>query len=519
MDEPAGAKPRAGEAAGSDASGPGPRAPEPAAASGGARAERRFEGIPEDWEGDPQAHFIKGDLARVGALQVLSDFDRIGFRFGMQRIDRRWYTMFVPEVDLKFYDKAVQIGLSAPLRFLFLDEGAPVDEAYVGFNTRVRQEDWDEPGDFLKILHYLMIGGKEREFYLTIGRNNPVTLGHGTLVRRYTSNLDVDHTRTTAELDLYNDYAGMEAFVGDVTSPTVVGALFFVKPGAFIGPGRPLKRLSIGVSTVADVAAPERLETVEGPSGQELVSVDSTGNPVFRDTRLTAVGVDAEIKVVRTAHADVKPYVDHSMFLGHGSGTSLGVLARFTMGEDLVSAMRLRLEARTFDSDFMPGYFDTLYEFQRFQYVTEANADDQTMAPTKLAWLEAQADGPRRYGYYLEATYALVGYFAVSAALEDSTEDYGKTMVLHAEIPASKYFTFFLTYMHNRTGSFSIPFEFDEDNEVFFWAWRVKLLPILALNYRSQRAFEVNRRARTSVDRLFDNVFHFSVDLELGYEF
>ena len=474
--------------------------------------------IPEDWEGDPQQGFIKGDLARVGALQLLSDFDRVAFRAGFQRIERRWFTQFAAELDIKFFEKAVRVGLTAPLRFLFLDEDAPVEEAYQGFHGRLRDEDWDEAGDFFKLLHYLAIGGKEQEFFLSVGRMQPVTIGHGALVRRYSANLDVDHTRTTLEIDVYNPLFGMEGFIGDVTSPTVMGGIFFVKPGALIGPGRPLERLSIGVSAASDASAPRSLHTVER-DGTMTFDVDPAGNPRFSEQAVTAMGVDAEIKVLRTADADLKPYVDHSWLLGHGSGSSLGLLARFNFGQELRSALRLRAEARTHEADYLPGYFDTLYEFQRYQHVTAAHHGQHGFVPTRLVWLESQAGGPRGWGYYLEGSFSLPGYFALSAAIEDSTAPYSKSLMLHAEIPANRYLTFFLTYHRRHVGSFGVPFVFEEDTEVFFWAWRIKLLPILAINYRSQRAFEVNRDARSVTDRLFDNVFHFSADIELGYEF
>lgn len=466
---------------------------------------------------DPQHGFIKGDLSRVGAIELQTDFDRVALHAGVQRIGPRWYSYLEPQLDLKLADRLVKLSLTVPLRTLLYDETAPVDEAWQGSHVRLREEDWDEAGDYLKLLQYLTVGGKEQETFLSISRTQPVTLGHGALVRRYASNLDIDHTRTTLEFDAYNDYLGMEAFIGDVASPSVMGGMVFIKPDALLGPDRPLQRLSLGFSVASDVGAPLALSSVARPDGQYL-EMDAGGRPSFREQAVTGMGVDAEIKVVRTAHADVKPYIDHSWLMTHGAGTTLGVLARFNAGEEQVSAFRLRGELRTYDANYLPGYFDTLYEFQRYQFVTEASPA-HGFVPTKLAWLNLQEGEPRRYGYYLEASYALVSWFALTAALEDSTAAHEKGLMLHAEIPANRFLTFFLTYHRRCTDGFSIPFEFEEDTELFFWAVRLKLLPILAINYRSQRAFEENREARTTSDRLFANVFHFALDIEVGYEF
>jgi hypothetical protein len=476
--------------------------------------------LPSQSEVDPQAGFIKGDLARVGAIELRSDFDRVALHAGVQRIGREWLLTATPRLDLKFLEKYVRLGLAVPLRTLLLDEAA-ADLDRSGYRVKLRQEDWDEPGDYLKVLHQLTIGSKEEEFFLGLGQGQPVTLGHGTLVRRYSSNLDLDHTRTTVELDLYDRVLGMEAFIGDLASPSVVGALLFIKPDGLLSPSltdRPLKRLSLGLSLASDVSAPLALSSVSR-DGAEYLAVDETGNPLFREQAVTGLGVDAELKLVRTAHVDLKPYLDHSWLLNHGSGTTLGALARFSVGSSPpFQAWRLRGELRTFEADFLPGYFDALYEFQRYQYVT-GQSPRQGFVPTKLAWLQEQVGGARRFGYYVEASWALVGWVALSAALEDSTAPFAKGLTLHAEIPANRFLTLFLTYHRRGEDSFAVPFDFEEDTEIFFWAVRLKILPILAINYRSQRAFAVNRFAQANLDRLYDNVFHFAVDLELGYEF
>ncbi len=122
-----------------------------------------------------------------------------------------------------------EVALQAPLRF-------ELGEA------RLRPQDWDEVADAGRVLRFARYGEA-----LGIGTITDLTLGHGTLVRRYHGGVDDDTHRLGALLTLEDDAFGGLLFVDQLLGPPVVGARLEARP-------RP--RLTMGLTAVADSAAP-----------------------------------------------------------------------------------------------------------------------------------------------------------------------------------------------------------------------------------------------------------------------
>ena len=471
---------------------------------------------------DVQKGFIKGELAAVGRIDLVSRFHRFGLKAGATGFDKQLYARGEPVLDLNYPDLGLHLGFSLPINVQLADFGVAVDKSFKNVG-QFRSEDWDEPSDYLQVVRYAAFGGKEQEVFVNLSQLDSVSIAHGTVMRRYVSNLDVNRHRVGGELDAYNDYGGFELHVNDLAGPNVVGALAFVKPGRFISEDRPLKRLSAGAHYTADFDAPVSMVC----AGRTVLTCEEElergyFGEVAETETIQFVGLDVEFKPVRSAAADIKPYLDYTQMIGHGGGATLGMLGRFNLGAKRRSAFRLRLEGRSFDADYIPSYFDILYEVDR--NVSLASIDAENKARTKLAYVKSLKGEERRLGLYVEATYVLRGWFALTGAWEQSTAASSKSALLHLELPASKWFTLFFTYVKRNFEQFDDdPFDFrrtgtrkepgrDISDELFFWAFRVKILPILAFNWRSQKAFEVRE------DR-YQDVFHFIADVELGYEF
>ena len=504
-------------------------------------------GLGPEEDADAQKDFVKGELAGVGRTELVSRYHRIGLGLGTTSFGRVQYARIDPIVELNFAESNLNMGFGAPLNFLVVDRDQTVDKAFNGAGE-LRMADWDSVSDYLQVFRRITFGGKEQPFFLSLSQLDSATIGHGGVMRRYVSNLDVDRHRLGGEFDAYNDHGGFELHVNDVANPEILGLLAFVKPGRFISKDRPLKRLSIGGHYTADLAAPSSLacsrdvffsEVAEGgdvnsaddqcaeAGRQGFFQVDDeTKLPeVTAEKLIQFVGASVEFKPVRTPTADLKPYLDYTQMVGHGSGLSLGVLGRFNLGEGKHSALRVRAEGRSYESNFIPSYFDILYEVDRFVSIQAVNAENNAM--TKLQYLDSLAGGDRRLGGYIEATYALRNWFALTAAWEQATAKASKSLLLHYEMPASKWLTLFLTYVKRNFDSFdSDPIDFrrsdfergtqdiELSDELFFWAFRVKILPFLAVNWRAQRSFQI----QGALPR-YQGVFHYAANLELGYEF
>ena len=69
---------------------------------------------------------------------------------------------------------------------------------------------------------------------------------------------------------------------------------------------------------------------------------------------------DDELEDILTTHV--------AMLSGH--------LLRLNVGRNPLHALRIRLEYRNYDPNYLPSYFDTLYEIQRYQYLPRGEVDD-----------------------------------------------------------------------------------------------------------------------------------------------
>ena len=479
--------------------------------------------------------FVKGELTNLGSDKLVVKDSRFGLRIGYARLDNSSYLHLEPEVDLHF-GSSVALGLGVPLNVLgyaggFYDKGV----------IKLRAHDYDKPSSFARILRYFTVGRKEDNFYLNVSQLFAASIGHGAIVRRYSGNIDQNITRVGAQLDAYGRWGGFEAFVGDVIQPQhFVAGLLFLKPLGFLSGdlGSTLGQTSLGIATAADFQAPytlNRIPILNYPRVRD-------GEPeVFETRRAQVVGLDLETKVLKTDGADIKPYADYSRLLDidtpsgvgaraqGGGGATLGVLGRFNAGDVKLHAFRVVLEGRYFDGNYVPGYFDTFYEVQKYQFIT-GKAD--TAYEPKLRTILARDPAHKRGGYYAELAYQYNGGLAVMGAFEQSFHVAGpddicpscsadtkavgaRNLTLHIEYPAYSWLQFFGSYY--RRSFDGTPIDTSKplgDNTLVYAALRLHILPILFLNARVYRSWQADK-----VLGEMQNVYGGDVDLELGYEF
>ena len=497
-------------------------------------------------DGEPacrvKVKFVKGELTNLGSSKLVVNDSRFGLRIGYARLDNSSYLAISPEIDLRF-SNGFAIGLGVPLNIRAY-AGGFVD----GQGVHLRPHDYDKPSDFARILRFLTYGKKEDQLYLNISQLFAASIGHGAIVRRFSGNTDQNFTRVGAELDAYGRFGGFEAFVGDIVQPNhFLAGLAFVKPLGFIdGPLRDtLGQTSLGLSTAMDLEAPYTLTRVAGyPQSTD------DGEPQVAETRRAQiVGLDLETKLVKTDGVDLKPFVDYSRMLGidnptgpgaradGGGGLTLGMLGRFTAGEVRPHAFRVIVEGRYFDGNYLPGYFDTFYEVQKYQFIT--GRADLGYQP-KLRTLLGRDPAQKRAGYYAEAAYQYNGGLALMVAFEDSAQVAGpdaasptcgsgqpclsngtpaglgsRNLTLHLEYPAYSWLQFFASFY--RRSFDGAPLSTDHplgDNTLVYAALRLHLLPILFLNARIYRSWQADPALGE-----MRNSWGGDADLELGYEF
>ncbi len=463
--------------------------------------------------------FVKGELSvYLGSDRLVVKNTRIGVSLGVDQFGSAYYGLVEPLLDLRFLDGKLGIGLIAPLRLVIFDFATdPATGNRIGFSHagQLRKEDWDSVHDFGRVLNYVTFGRKEDNVFVSAGQRYSSSIGHGSITRRYAPNLDIDYPRASAQVDMYNDYAGFEFMTNDLLEWNQLSAIAFIKPLSFFKPqALVLRTLSLGVSGGIDFSAPWEL-TTDALGTRQL---DRNGRFLASSRAAKLIGVDVEFKVVKTAHVDLKPYVDYSMLLGGDGGLTVGLLGRFNVGTSTVHAFRVVVEGRYLGSHYQPAYFDTFYEIDRFAYLSKdfrGPTDLSAQYVPKERYLLETGLGTRG-GYYAEASWGVPGAVGLTFAVEGVTNSKATNFVAHLEVPVLSFVQIFGSYYLRGVESFS---ELGGgglfgDKAVAFAGARLKLLPFLFINARGYKTFRMNPLLQR-----YDNQLGLVVDLELGYEF
>lgn len=483
-------------------------------------------GVVDGKRDDHRAEFVKGELSvYLGSDRLTVKNTRVGVAAGLDFFDQALYLSVEPLVDLRFFDAKLGIGVGVPLRLELLNfrtnpnTGAPFLTERLG---RVRAEDWDTFHDFGRVLKYVTWGRKEDPVYVNAGQRYSSSIGHGAITRRYSPNIDIDYPRASAQVDMYNDYAGFEFMTNDLLEWNQLAALAFVKPLSFFKPQHLMaKTFSVGVTGALDWRAPWGL--VVDPATQTRL-LEARDNRLQVDRRAAAlIGFDAEVKVVKTDAVDLKPYVDYSMLVGGDGGLTLGLLGRFNAGTTTVSAFRVIAEARFLGSRYQPSYFDTFYEVDRYIFLNQAAWDlgGATDFRPKHRYLLEQGLG-QRFGYYFEASWGIRNAVGLTVAIEGTSNTPRTNVVAHLELPVLSFLQLFGSYYLRGVESFS---ELGSDartgtlglfgtKAIAFAGARLQILPFLFVNARLYKTFRMNAELQR-----YDNQFGFVADLEVGYEF
>jgi hypothetical protein len=556
-------------------------------------------------------YFVKGELTNFGAVRPVTRKRFAGASAGMSALPNdgdallnTFYLTVEPQVDFHVGGRyGIRMGFGIPLQFQIADfrgafdrcldvahsadEMGATDEAIAVATAdcvdqekestiddlgKLRSQDWDEPSDYAKVIRYFIMGGEERPFFLNVSRIHAHSVGHGPVISRYNPNLDYNTARVGATLDAYHKFIGFESMINDVVDPDVLGLLAFVRPfHTKYAENLYLSRLSFGAQISVGSDVPTRAGYEKGlfdPAADlPIPTVDEDFNmAVANSETVTILGFDVETKVLRTQNADLKIYLDVQKMLDRGSGTTLGSLLRLSFGEPATAALRVRAEAHLFSPDYLPHFFDTFYDIHKLQYLPAGYVSSQGLVyyPTKLQFLDANAGGPRRAGFYLDMTHSFLDSLTTGLTLRGSKalgggdfagpafDDLGQcawagtaldctgvptiavadpgyaSLRLHLELPFRSFLQSFLTYEVFSTsldGEALDLFSFDGDNEILFSGLRLQLLPIVFLQaevrrfYFLQRVTNVDLVAKTlEQDGNFHSEWTFAVHLYAGLE-
>jgi hypothetical protein len=314
-----------------------------------------------------------------------------------------------------FSIKKVAFGLHAPLRIRVIDREDPsIDNAEAraasGDETWYREEDWDDVSDWFRILRFFQYGNPHERVYVRLGELVAATVGHGTIVNRYYNTLDLNHYYMGLRTNLNLKGWGVEFLVNDLTYWNVLAARAYIRPLA-LGKkqrARILQGLGFGVTYAMDHHAPTRTLPKNLPA-------NDPGEEAFVEPGSAAawfIGLDMEWELVRKKMLGLTPYLDVNFFRDLGAGFHLGLLTEINAAK---SQFTIRLEYRIAGAQYGPGYFNTMYDLEKWSFVEIPGARDRagTMCRTSPRWRkltdEDYADNCARCGSYPKYSYYDLG--------------------------------------------------------------------------------------------------------------
>jgi hypothetical protein len=293
---------------------------------------------------------------------------------------------------------SVKAAAQLPVRFELVDQDPSDAEV-------VRTEDWDEPGDYFRLVRFLEYGRPHETLYARFGELGGVVLGHGTIANGYLNTVTTGDFHPGFRASANSTYGGLQVALNDVTSPHVIGLRGHVRP---FRPSSFWHRLAIGVSAVSDFRAPVRLASCDGDTCGVGVRTDPA---VEERTPVTLVGADVELAAVDTENWHLLPYID--LNVGGGFGGHLGTTLVASIAEEWTT--ELRLEGRLIGPDYLPDYFGPLYEIERFRF---SGWDAPVAAPKARV---AASREETAYGGYGQLAVRWAEYASLALAFSEHT--------------------------------------------------------------------------------------------------
>jgi hypothetical protein len=278
-----------------------------------------------------------------------------------------------------------KIGVGLDLNFRFRNEGG---------SMKLRSQDWDQPYDYLRMIRYVRYGAKRDPIYARLGVLDYTRLGHGFIMYYYRNSASYESRRVGIEMDLDFDRFGLESVFSDISGGAILGIRTYVRPLKYttLETIPVIGGFEIGATIVSDFH-PDANKTWGDSQGSIANALDNGSMVIY--------GLDFGLPLLSTSSFRSSLYFDLAKIEDQGQGSAAGLEVEFSgMG---VLTIGGRYERRWVSDQFIPAYFDGLYERQRF-------VPDTTRFSSKAEILRRTAGID---GYYGELVISVLGTFDI----------------------------------------------------------------------------------------------------------
>ncbi len=225
----------------------------------------------------------------------------------------------------------------------------------IGKDGKIRAEDFDEGYDYLRIIRYVRWAQKGDPFYIRLGQLDYSRLGHGLILYNYRNSPSYDMRRVGVEMDLNFEKFGFETIYSDFARAGVFGMRGFVRPLKFTSLAKipVVNNLETGVTFAIDADKDANKHS------------DLTTGAVTDNGSMSIIGMDIGLPVISYPIFKTTLYFDYANIVDYGAGAAAGVDVQFSgMGLLTLSA---KYERRWLGDQFLPSYFNSMYEQERFR--------------------------------------------------------------------------------------------------------------------------------------------------------
>ena len=232
-------------------------------------------------------------------------------------------------------------------------------------NGNLRTENFLTSSDYLSIIRYLRWGRKHDPIYARVGALDYATLGYGNILYLYNNSPSFDARTIGIVLDVDMETWGVETGYANLADAGVLGIRGYVRPLKFttLGEIPVIGAMSLGLSYVTDVN--EYAGYVDGyaDSNGVFIPTDDRGN-------IKISSADIGFPIFKTSVTSLELYYAYTQIFEFGSGSAFGALFNFDFTG---AALRIKFERTLNGKQYIPSYFDALYEIDRFEYDEENN--------------------------------------------------------------------------------------------------------------------------------------------------
>ena len=362
-----------------------------------------------------QSNLVDGQLDGSGPLV------QIDTTFGYSKIEEDSFLRL--DAGIASQIGALAFAVHAPVHIRLLDR-EPLSD------STVREEDWDELGDYFRIIRFVQWGARERPdpVYVRAGELVDVSLGHRSVVDRYFNVVDTNHHKLGIQGEWEADYGGLEFFLDHVAPAEIIGSRAYVRPFTFVEGISLLKSLSTGLTFVTDIHAP--LDFRAGSNERDF-EIGQSGKTLF-------YGWDIDWALVELDWLEWVPYFDIMAMDDAGVGLHGGHFVNLYMDTLSING---QLEWRFATDGYQPGYFSSLYEIEKWSFI----GADGTQGPK----LKQTRENPRRedrHGIYAGLDFTLGDSLSFGGTYEEYQGPNNSNLTLRLLTPYLSVVKFGLFY-------------------------------------------------------------------------